>query len=444
VPVGEHPSSGTGPNRLDWTIIWEIPNQNEESIVIRSAKIGAYCILGVFVLALASEARAQFKPVSFPKHTGVPGFVFPVSQETIDKWNATDNIERMAEHAWGIWVGLNMPSGEKYQGQELRVFETWNTTDEVTPPTTAEAARSARPRSLTPKRLRQFRFRNGLMLSRESIPSDAPLGFVKYDPSAADFILKHKIISTTTLNKLIVSGQIGNVPDLPNTSIAIKVQTDSTAPDPMNPGYHKLNVWPGPPNPAAASGEGSWPNYVWIDLNPKNPSTGDGSSGVTRMPANTYSINDFLHFANDGTTLIVVGMHVTTREASNWSWQTFWWAPEATKPPLPSSQNIASVRPEKLLKMGAPAHYSVALAYSMRTSKGGTVFGYNPYLEGRFSGLGGQYQFGVQSNCMSCHANASYQGITNNYVGDENVNIAGPQFQGQVRLDFLYSLSPNQ
>jgi hypothetical protein len=110
------------------------------------------------------------------------------------------------------------------------------------------------------------------MLSRESIPSDAPLGFVKYDPSAADFILKHEI-NSTTLNELIVSGQIDNVPDLPNTSIAIKVQTDSTAADPMNPGYHKLNVWPGPPNPAAASGEGSWPNYVWIDLNPKTPST---------------------------------------------------------------------------------------------------------------------------------------------------------------------------
>jgi hypothetical protein len=442
VPAGKYASAGRGLDGVDFTTISKMPNQKKERIVILSVRFGARRVLGLVVFALASETHAQFKPVGFPKHTDVPGFVFPVSQETIDKWNATDKIESMAEHAWGIWVGLNMKSGEMYQGQALRVFETWNTTDEVTPPTAAEATKSAKPRSLTPKRLRQFRFRNGSMLSRESIPSDAPLGFVKYDPSAADFILKNKIISTTTLNKLIVSGQISNVPDLPNTSIAIKVQTDSTAPDPMNPGYHKLNVWPGPPNPAAASGKGSWPNYVWIDLNPKNPSTGDGSSGVTRTPANTYSINDFIHFTNDGTTSIVEGMHVTTREASNWSWQTFWWTPEATKPPLPSSHKIASVRPEKLLKMGAPAHYAVALAYSMRTSKGSTVFGYNPYLEGGFSGLGGQFQFGVQSNCMSCHANASYQGIPNSYVGDENVNIGGPQFQGQVRLDFLYSLSP--
>jgi hypothetical protein len=410
--------------------------------VITSLRFGTSCVLGVLVLAVGNEALGQFNPVGFPKHTGVPGFVFPVSQQTIDKWNATDNTEAMAAHAWGIWVGLNMPSGEKYQGQELRVFETWNTTDEVTPPPAAAAPKPAPPRSLTPKRLHQFRFRNGVMMAKAAVPSDAPLGFVKYDPSAADFILKNKIISTATLDKLIVPGKIGNIPDLPKTSISIKVRTDSTAPDPMNPGYHKLNVWPGPPNPAASSAEGTWPNYVWIDLNPKNPSTGNGSSGKTRTPANTYSINNFIHFTDGGQTSIVAGMHVTTREASNWSWQTFWWTPESAKPPLPSSHAIAKIRPEKLLKMGAPAHYAVALAYSMSTSKGGTVFGYNPYLEAGFSGLAGKYQFGVQTNCMSCHANASYKGIPNSYVGDENVNIAGPQFQGQVRLDFLYSLSP--
>ena len=219
------------------------------------------------------------------------------------------------------------------------------------PPLRRQSRRDAR--SLTPRPLRQFRFRNGVMLQAAATPADAPLGFVKYDPSAADFILKNKLISTATLNKLIVSGQIGNVPALPNTSIALKVQTNPAAPDPLNPGYHKLNVWPGPPNPAKGSGEGSWPNYVWIDLNPKNPSTGDGSSGVTRTPANTYSINDILHFTNNGAISIVVGMHVTTREATDWSWQTFWWTPEATRPPQPSSHEIARVRPEKLLKMGA-------------------------------------------------------------------------------------------
>ena len=92
--------------------------------------------------------------------------------------------------------------------------------------------------------------------------------------------------------------------------------------------------------------------------------------------------------------------------------------------------------------MGAPAHYAVALAYSMRTSTGGNVFGYNPYLEAGFSGLAGSFPFGVQTNCMSCHANASYKGIPSTYVGNENIDIAGPQFKGQVRLDFLYSLEP--
>jgi hypothetical protein len=135
-------------------------------------------------------------------------------------------------------------------------------------------------------------------------------------------------------------------------------------------------------------------------------------------------------------------MHMTTREITRWTWQTFWWTPDASSPPEPSSKSIANARPKELLAMGAPAHYAVALAYSMRTSKGDNVFCYNPYLEASFGGLSGQFKFGIQSNCMSCHANAAYVGIPSPYVGNENVDIAGLQFQGQVRLDFLYSLRP--
>jgi hypothetical protein len=408
--------------------------------VITSGRFAKSCCWGALVLALASNAEAQFNPVGFPTNTGVPGFTFPVTQQTVDKWNANDDIESMATHAWGIWVGLNMPSGETFQGQKLRVFETWNTTEEVTPTASAQAVRQ---RSLSPRPLRQFRFQRGTMLPRDAIPADSPLGFVKYDPTAADHIVKDKLISTTTLNKLVVAGQITNVPEFPNTAIAIKVQTEAATPnDPQNPGFYKLNVWSGPPNPAKAFPEGSWPNFVWVNLDPTQPSTGDGSAGVTRTPADTYSINDFVNFTNNGKAQIVVGMHVTTREASDWTWQSFWWAPDPTKPPAPSSQQIVVARPNYLLQMGAPAHYAATLADSMRTSKGGTIFGYNPYLEARFSGLAGQFQFGVQTNCMSCHANASYTGIPNSYVGNDNIDIAGPQFKGQVRLDFLYSLSP--
>jgi hypothetical protein len=100
VPAGKYASAGRGLDGVDFTTISKMPNQKKERIVILSVRFGARRVLGLVVFALASETHAQFKPVGFPKHTDVPGFVFPVSQETIDKWNATDKIESMAEHAW--------------------------------------------------------------------------------------------------------------------------------------------------------------------------------------------------------------------------------------------------------------------------------------------------------------------------------------------------------
>ena len=136
-------------------------------------------------------------------------------------------------------------------------------------------------------------------------------------------------------------------------------------------------------------------------------------------------------------------MHVASRETVKWTWQSFWWAPDATNPPAPSSKQIADARPQLLFEMGAPSHYAATLAYSMRTSKGEPIFAYNPYLEGHFDDLAGTYQFGVQSNCMSCHANASHPGANTDYIGDDVIDIADKKFNGKVRLDFLYSLEPD-
>jgi hypothetical protein len=403
------------------------------------------CAACAAAIAIASDAQAQFKPVDFPKDVGVPDFVFPAPGATIDQWAQTDDVASMAAHAWGLWIGVNMDSGEAFGGQKLRVFETWNEKSEL--PTGAAIADAApRPRVRTPRVLRQFRFQNGNRVPMTAIPGNSPLGFVKFDPTAADHIVKNKLLSQQTLDNLLDPAKITNVPDFPNTAIFLKVETVPVSDDPMNPGFFKFSVWPGPPATPQSFGPGKWNAFVWIDLNPANANTGDGSVGNgtdTRKPGNTYSINQFLNLKDgNGKTEIVAGMHMTTREIQNWTWQTFWWTPDATKPPAPSSQQIAAARPKQLLTMGAPAHYAVALAYSMRTSTGGNVFGYNPYLEAGFSGLAGSFPFGVQTNCMSCHANASYKGIPSTYVGNENIDIAGPQFKGQVRLDFLYSLEP--
>lgn len=130
-----------------------------------------------------------------------------------------------------------------------------------------------------------------------------------------------------------------------------------------------------------------------------------------------------------GQLAILVAMHVTTKEISNWTWQTFYWVPNPDQVGRPSSALAAQVRPKEL--KGAAGHYALYAGCAMvilnqpitgGTNKGVSVlFSYNPYLEGGFSGLGtgpnnafqvasplikGQ-PFGVQTNCMTCHALAT-------------------------------------
>jgi len=97
-------------------------------------------------------------------------------------------------------------------------------------------------------------------------------------------------------------------------------------------------------------------------------------------------------------------MHMTTREDSNWTWQTFWWN---YNQPFPYGAPPSSVP--------APFNnYAMCTGYSMtvnppNSTQGTNVVCYNPYLETGLSGVNG-----VQSNCMSCHGVASLGNNPNN------------------------------
>ena len=85
-------------------------------------------------------------------------------------------------------------------------------------------------------------------------------------------------------------------------------------------------------------------------------------------------------------------MHVTSREITRWTWQTFWWSATPDKPHFPSSTTVAKLRPKALT---APAsHYAGAPAYNMAVPAqpvvggenfGNSVYAYNPYLEAPFN-----------------------------------------------------------
>src|SRR5260370_279404 len=72
------------------------------------------------------QADLGFKPVPLPDPK-IPGFVFPEKEATIVEWTEKDNQQAINRHGWGIWTALTSPSGEKFDGRDLLVFDTWST-----------------------------------------------------------------------------------------------------------------------------------------------------------------------------------------------------------------------------------------------------------------------------------------------------------------------------
>ncbi len=299
------------------------------------------------------------------------------------------------------------------------------------------------------------------------------------------------------LNQLLAAGQT-DVPSFPTTAIALKIQTVTLSSGTLvGNRYYAFPAWPGPPDPPAPfrPGQSTWKQCVWIDTHEAGPGTGTGkvdtvwsADGSSRTPETTYGVGSFVHFrlstaqakslnmlrralpinravgpAATGDYVVVAGMHVTSRETTRWTWQTFWWTADPDSPPLPSSSEIAGDRPDQL--KGPPRHYGVVPGYSMvfpdqpntgGANAGNSVYAFNPYLEagfgptalpasqpGTYNGRPVANNVGVQTNCMSCHAQACYPtpNDTSLYTGDQYIDLSGPQFTGKLRIDFLWSIN---
>src|SRR5690606_15572881 len=200
---------------------------------------------------------------------------------------------------------------------------------------------------------------------------------VAYDPTAACHTIQNQLLDSTVLKSMIKPGEIAAIPAFPNTAITLKptyffVRSKDT--------LVRMPAWPGPPDPSINFPDTLWNSYVYIDLNngqeanKKLVPVGDGNNSQEAISNATCNLNDFIHFklnkeaadyfnsqqstegdsAQAGDLAILVAMHVTTKEISNWTWQTFFWAADPDNPPFPSDAVAASLRPSQL--QGAANH----------------------------------------------------------------------------------------
>ena len=426
-----------------------------------------------------------FNPKPFPSNTilGIPGFQFPEAAITIDNWVAANpmNTDSIYLHGWGIWAGLNYETTEMFEGQLLRVFETWYTPQDIlciTGIDTSDCPIGQALRKPNPVGV----LNQNLKLNHRGVGD--VVGFVKYDPTAANHIIEQQLLNKMVLTEMLKDGE-NSIPAFPNTAISIKpVFAGTAAATPNGPIISTdgtsalLAIYPGsqlscddpatgkcfPKNPNHKGyGPMEWPKCVWIDTT--NSSSAALSAPVpcsSNSSTTAYNISEFVHFQDTagGEYSVLVGMHTTTREIHRWAWQSFFWTPTPDNPPDPSSKDIANARPKQIV--GAAANYAMAIGYSMVSpaqpvtggkAQGESIYAFNPYLEAGFPTLKlavtGSYTYegvvvpnrvGVESNCMSCHALATLSG-KNDYTGDQYIDLQDPAyFENELSLDFLWSI----
>ena len=447
-------------------------------------------------------------PVDFPK-LSIPGFNFPEDSTVLNQWISSNDTVKVFQHGWGIWAGLTAPTTYTVGGQNLLVYETWMTPGEIVDSINNNGVkRSNRANLELVKQLAHGQSLQGrtALKATHAVNKDTNAVIVSihetvsYSPPSASYAIQNKIFKATTLYGYGMKGMT-DIPDFPNTSINIK-PVFKVLPAASASGKTKFPIatWKGPISALSGYGEEAWRSCVYVDIT--NQSHGDGSQldvtgaqAPAPTPGATYNLNDFIHFtmnaedtyyfnkefsensgnklnAKPGDIVILVGMHVTTKENKRWTWQSFWWAPDPNNPPSPSSKAIAAQRPAQIT--GAAAHYAMTVAYYMVNPSepysgtnitGQPNIGFNPYLEASFgpstfrpdtarsfvetaAGQTIPTYVGVRTNCMSCHISASVgqqdplQGNTQ-YFGDTYIGLNDKMFLGQLRLDFAWSISSN-
>lgn len=475
----------------------------------------------LFALALSSTVFANPVPLPDP---GIKGYSFPENKEKLMTWINAGNSSAIYLHGWGLWTSLTTASGQDEYGlNNVPVYLTWLTpaeiaalprlkaTEKETKAPTTRTFLLEKPRQLTHKN-------NGAVKSLTEIKSAAasssssitPLSVrdtnvvvtMGYDPAAQDFAYHNNLFSLKALQAFYNSGSgnIRSIPVFPNNAVTTKpTYKVITKANMLKDSIYVMPAWPGTPPVVTAEisangfPETSWPGCVYINTKNTGASSAksvdkDCTAGPDAM--NTYGLGDFVYYpvtSNNiaafkvlvrgqalsvGDVIILMAMHVTTREIDEWTWQTYFWTPDPVNPPLPSTSAIAQARPAQLT--GAAAHYAMSIGYQMVApnqpitggkSVGAPVVAYNPYLEADFNAAtfgapptnvgilapGSKVPYmatvGIQTNCMTCHGNASIAPsnpdpatnslpyLTNFYVSRDN-----PAFKGYLQLDFLWSI----
>ena len=434
----------------------------------------------------------------------ISGIPYPTPDVTIDSWIYNQNHEQMDKHSWDIWAALTERVNDSDWGVVSR-FETWKTPDQIANDCQNDSA-------VLLKKPNQFHHAN---ISTKQLKSKTTnnintsiIEAVRYSPASARHAAKYDLFNLVTLQN-IYNAQKGQgvfpiqIPNFPAPAVNIKPVYKIFNAKTVAKNYAGMTSWPGLPATPQAFPETDWNTCVYIDFtnntSNSNPQLDKGcDANPSKNPNFVYNINefisikiddknidDFIHLEDNldiGDYVVLVAMHVTTREITRWTWQTFFWTHNPDQPSLPSTTAKAKARPA-MMPLGSD-HYAMANGYATvqygtkegeagyamvwpaqpdlgGKSVGSAVVVFNPYLEAGFgqdvfpykepiitaSGKPYTAKYGVESNCMSCHGMAALPGEQNppkhpEYVADFYYSLdSKPYFEGNLKMDFAWSIT---
>jgi hypothetical protein len=361
-----------------------------------------------------------------PDYRGIPdGFDYPADKTRLEQYRQAGNLPALRKHGWMLFAGMT-----QQEADGTPYWETWYHVTETFRP--AGSSLQGRRRMTLPfETPNQFEHPDpGLQAPGESV-----LSFVLFNWEGYHHIRTEHLFERSRLNEInssLLPSKPWNerkIPDFPARAMTLKTIWWPAKGD----GITALPIWDNNPSQpidqfnvnqfinwqrvvAVDTTRQSVPDGEFIDI-PFNSKTFTHSHVVGLDSFYAVKVDDALVQAimqnKDGSVrssiqrelgrglragdyMLFIGMHATSKEIADWTWQTFWWHDR------PNDGPYAADRPDAV--QGVWRNYLMATADDQvlpREPDGTPHIGYNPWLEARFGN-------GVLSNCMSCHHRASY------------------------------------
>jgi hypothetical protein len=284
-----------------------------------------------------------------------------------------------------------------------------------------------------------------LALKQDPDPKpDLPVTFeaVAFNQVAHDHIRRERLFDRAGVDRLLKTGG-PQIMEFPRGSVIVKSFWRRIPPT----GSLRIGLWDWSNNPKTGKKvpEKDWTRHVCVSAPASAP---DSQCQDKDIPVSTNTFYSVELKKTDqyvcpgcgqpaiGERLVLIGMHIITKETPDWVWVTLWWKGV-------DRQGCKSEPCDYAVTDNAQQSKDLAVPwrnYSMDATLGlfdGEEFRlraiFNPFIEGAL--------FSTGANCLQCHSQARVGWVVRPFPTFFNKTPDVGEFEGYVRTDYLWSVA---